>query len=133
MTAAILVSVAVIVAVLTLAHIRYLVLLIVAMDIIYSIFVDLNSAIGHLLYIFYNRLVVGVLVVVLKTFGTQKDCNIIDRARYRRRFFAGETFDDTTNIFAVVLVCDATLWVAHLPRLNREIFARGLLVWRIHI
>ena len=66
------------------------VLFIVTSEIIDSIFVHRNVPAGHLLYIFYDDLVIGVFLIVFVTLGPHVTRQIIDRSAYFGAAFTGQ-------------------------------------------
>ena len=109
------------------------VLFIVASDIFDGIFVYRNVPAGHLSYIFYDHLVVGVFLIVLVALGTHVTRQIVDRPAHVGTAFADQRTDHLSHIFPVMLEQDAPLRIGHPPRCDRQILTRGTRIGRVHI
>ena len=109
------------------------VLFIIASEIIDSSFVHRNIPSGHQFYIFYDHLVVGVLLIVFVTLGTHVTGQAIDGSAYGGTAFPCQRTDHLAHILAVMLEQDTTLRIAHRMRDDRQILPRGARVGGIHI
>lgn len=113
---------------------RRKVLFIIASEIVEGSFIYFDVASGHLLYVFYDNLVAGVLLIVFITFRPHVPrqtvygvCNLLLVA------VADQTLQLLLHIFAVMFVCYGTLRVWQPAGRYHQIVPRGAGIGRIHI
>ena len=110
------------------------VLFIVASEIIKSNFIEFDATFGHNLYIFYDDLVVGVLLIVLEALGTHITG---DRANSHIQrlliLLVTQGSERVGNIFAIMLEGDTLLIVVSLTGVHHQALACRTLIRRVHI
>lgn len=113
---------------------RRMVLFVVASEIIQSRFVQLNATFGHSLYITNDRLVVGVLLVVLIALGAHIAGNVVDGFGYCDGIILVlQLANHTLDILAVMFVHNVIRRIAHLLGAHGERLARYAGIGRIDI
>ena len=119
---------------LTFLRMRHKGLFIIASDIIESHFVDLDRISGLFLYVFYDNLVIRMILIVLVALGAHVTRQVIDGPRdYLGILLIGQTPDHPFDIFAVMLVLDMSRRLGHTPGHRGKFLARRLRIGGVHI